>query len=459
MNPISFYSTNRSAPEVSFREALLRGQAPDRGLYLPDRIPVIPPEAWTHLAGASYGEVAEAIITPYVEGFVSTSELKEIIDAAYNFPVPLETAWPGRYILRLDRGPTLSFKDFAARLMARLMARAVQENNQELVILTATSGDTGGAVANAFFNLDNISVTVLFPRTEITARQRLQMTTLGGNIRAIEIDGKFDDCQRLVKDAFADPDLTDAPLTSANSINFGRLAPQAVYYAYTYTTLLAEHGPERASHIVFSVPCGNFGNICGGLIAHRMGMPVKIFIAATNENDEFPIYRETGVYNKIDPSRKCISSAMNVGHPSNLARIVDLYGGQLDHTGRMIRQADMAALKRKIQSVRVDDETSRRVMREAYKRHNILLEPHGSVSWHALDLLRGTGPGARNELHVSLETAHPAKFPEELRNVTGGDIPIPEALARLQEKPERYDRLPPRYEAFKTYLREEIVNG
>lgn len=458
---ITLQSTNGKAPAVSFREALLKGQAPDRGLYMPDHIPQLPPKTWADLAGASYTTVARTLITPFMAGFLDDKTLPALLEKAYDFPVPLEEAWPNRYVLRLDRGPTLSFKDFAARLMAQFMAHAIRHADHGLCILTATSGDTGGAVANAFLGLDRIQVVVLFPRAEITARQRLQMTTLGRNIRAIEVDGKFDDCQRMVKDAFADDSLQDLHLTSANSINFGRLLPQAVYYAYTYATLAEKHGPEAAGQIIFSVPCGNFGNILGGLMAFNMGMPVKAFIAATNENDEFPKYRETGDYQKIEPSRKCISSAMNVGHPSNLARLIHLYGGQLNHTGELSRQADLGALRKDILSISVDDETSRQVMRQAYQDHNLILEPHGSVSWHALNVLRGGSPNrgsadSADELQVSLETAHPAKFPEEVEAALGQAILVPEALARLQGLPESFDALPSDYPAFREYLTREL---
>ncbi len=451
--PVTLRSTNRTAPHATFREALLRGQAPDLGLYVPVRIPRLPPEFWRDMRGAPYADVARAIVLPFVEGFIAEGELEPLLASAYDFPVPIEDVRPGRCILHLDRGPTLSFKDFAARLMARLMARALADERGGLCVLAATSGDTGGAVASAFFGLPGIKVVVLFPLREITARQRIQMTTLGGNVAAVGVEGKFDDCQRMVKQAFADDDLRAMALTSANSINFGRLVPQAVYYAYAYLALAARH---PGAEVVFSVPSGNFGNLCGGVIARRMGMPVEVFVVGTNANDEFPRFLATGVYEKIEPSRVCISSAMNVGHPSNLARLVDFYGGWLDHAGVLKEPPDMDALRRDVQSVSVDDDATRLAMRAVHREHGIMLDPHGAVAWHALDALR---PRHADEIQVAIATAHPAKFPEEVEAAIGGPVPVPAALAALERRREEFAVLPPAYEDLKQFLREEVADG
>ena len=446
-------STNRAAPHATFREALLRGQAPDRGLYVPVEIPRLPPESWKNLRGAPYAEVARAVVMPFVAGFISEDELARMLAEAYDFPVPIEDVRPGRCVLRLDRGPTLSFKDFAARLMARLMARAL-EDGRRLRVLAATSGDTGGAVASAFLGVPGIEVVVLFPLAEVSARQRLQMTTLGGNVAAVAVEGKFDDCQRMVKQAFADDDLCDLALTSANSINFGRLVPQAVYYAYACLAIAARHPGAEA---VFSVPCGNFGNLCGGVIARRMGLPIKAFVAGTNANDEFPRFLATGAYAKIEPSRTCISSAMNVGHPSNLARLVDFYGGWLDHAGALREPPDLEALRRDVQSVSVDDDATRGAMRAAYRDHGVVLDPHGAVAWHALDVLRPRGGGG--EIQVVIATAHPAKFPEEVQAAIGAPVPAPETLAALERRREEFALLPPSYAELKKLLRAEAAHG
>ena len=253
--------------------------------------------------------------------------------------------------MRLDQGPTASFKDFAARLMGRLINYYLRLEKKQLLILTATSGDTGSAIANAFYGLDNIQVLVLFPEKEVTPRQRKQMTTLGGNVSIIAVDGKFDHCQALVKEAFSDPELGHLPMSSANSINIGRLVPQIVYYFYAHSRLRRQ--PDEQA--VFSVPSGNFGDMMGAVLAMRMGLPVKRLVIATNENDEFPRYVASGAYQAIEPSRNCISSAMNVGHPSNLARLIDLYGGRMDEKGVISAAADMERLRREIFAVSVDD--------------------------------------------------------------------------------------------------------
>ncbi len=336
MERIFFRSTNRQSEPVSFGEALLKGQAPDYGLYVPLKVPEFSLEKIKSFVAAPYYQVAFEIVKPFVYDEIPEQELFELCRQAYNFPVPLEKLDNNIYMLYLDRGPTASFKDFAARLMARMMNYLASKQKMNLTILVATSGDTGGAVADAFFDLANIEVFVLFPLNEITDRQRKQMTTLGKNIRAVAVKGTFDDCQALVKRAFNDPAFSGKNLTSANSINFGRLLPQSVYYFKAF----AEIGTDR---IVFSVPSGNFGNLMGGVFAREMGLPVRKFIVAVNENDEFPRFLETGIYSPVVPSRKCPSNAMNVGHPSNLARLIDLYGGwltdQRDENGSVIKKA------------------------------------------------------------------------------------------------------------------------
>jgi threonine synthase len=338
---ILFHSTNLMAPPVTFDQALLKGLAPDKGLFMPEFIPHMSKEEIAALSNMEYHEIAYEIISRFLHGVIPNDELKRIIKDAYDYDVPLEKVTDRKYVMRLDQGPTASFKDFAARMMGRLMQYYLKQNNRSLLILTATSGDTGSAIANAFYELDNINVAVLFPETEVTDRQRKQMTTLGKNVKIISIDGKFDDCQALVKEAFSDKDLDYLNLSSANSINIGRLVPQIVYYFYSYAKLRNDTDEE----IVFSVPSGNFGDMMGGVLAMKMGLPVKRFIIATNDNDEFPKYVRTGTYDKIVPSKNCISSAMNVGHPSNLARLVALYGGMMDETGKIFKPADMQMMR------------------------------------------------------------------------------------------------------------------
>ncbi|MDD4580632.1 MAG: threonine synthase, partial [Methanothrix sp.] len=348
--------------------------------------------------------------------------------------------------LRLDRGPTCSFKDFAARLMGRLIQHFLKEDGRSILNLTATSGDTGSAVAHAFFGLDNVKVVVLFPEKEVTERQRRQMTTLGKNVFPLSVEGKFDDCQALVKQAFVDSDLSALNLSSANSINIGRLLPQAVYYFFAQSRASA-----RGEDVVFSVPSGNFGDLMGGLLAMKMGLPAQRFVVATNENDEFPRFMQTGVYEPIRPSKNCISNAMNVGHPSNLARLFCLYGGQMDETGHVSKAPDMNAMRKDLYAVSVTDEETRRTIKEAYSKHKVLLEPHGAVAWAGL--LRYLKECGDYSPCISLETADPAKFPEEIVRTTGITPPLPPAMARLDELAEKYDRIDGQYASLKDYLK------
>ncbi|MCX6557394.1 MAG: threonine synthase [Candidatus Aminicenantes bacterium] len=446
--PILFYSTNRKAEAVPFRDALLKGQAPDRGLYMPERIPVLSTAEIESFVGLPYHKIADVVCGKFLHGQISGPELAALTKDAYDFPVPLELVEGRQFVMRLDQGPTASFKDFAARLMGRLIHHYLRQEKSKLLILTATSGDTGSAIANAFYGLDNIQVLVLFPEKEVTPRQRRQMTTLGKNVGVIAIDGKFDHCQALVKEAFSDPELGHLPLSSANSINIGRLVPQTVYYFYAYSRLCQQPG-ETA---VFSVPSGNFGDMMGAVLAMRMGLPVKRLVIATNENDEFPTYVASGVYQVIEPSRNCISSAMNVGHPSNLARLIDLYGGRMDERGRISSPADLERLRREIFALSVSDDETRRTIRVAYEQHGLLLEPHGAVGWAGLREYLRAEP-APGQLCISLETAHPAKFPEEIKAILGFDPPLPRSLEGLEGKKETFELMANDYPAFKKFLK------
>jgi threonine synthase len=445
MSKVMFFSTNGHPEKVDFRQALLRGQAPDKGLYLPERIPILPIEKIREFSKMSYPEIAYAVIKPYLGDLVTDKELMAMFQEAYNFEVPIEKVFDGKYILRLDRGPTCSFKDFAARFMGRMMQFFLRQEKSELAILTATSGDTGSAVANAFYGQENIRVVILFPENEVTERQRRQMTTLGENIYPVAIDGKFDDCQALVKQAFTDPELKELNLSSANSINIGRLIPQAVYYFYSYSRV-AKNG-EKA---VFSVPSGNFGDLMGGLIAFRMGLPVHKFVAATNENNEFPAFLSSGSYKSLRPSKNCISNAMNVGHPSNLARIVSLYGGQMDELGCIKRQPDMNAMRKDIFGVSISDEETRKTIREFYGKYKIILEPHGAVGWSGLmSYLSAEGD---EKLCISLETADPAKFPSEIVKAIGINPPVPAAISGLDKMTEKFETMDKDYAKLKEYI-------
>jgi len=449
---IRYYSTNRKSPEVSFRQALLKGIAPDGGLYMPDSFPLFTSKQLESFSSLKYYELAFLVLNKLIGNEINDQDLMNLCRDAYNFDVPLEKICHRKYILRLDQGPTASFKDFAARMMSRLMQHYLSVNNKYLTILTATSGDTGSAVANAFYGLRNINVIIIFPAGEVTIMQRKQMTTLDKNIKVIAIDGKFDDCQKLVKMAFMDPALSSLSLSSANSINIGRLLPQSVYYFYSWSRLSV----GVSDTAIFSVPSGNFGNLMGGLIAQQMGLPVKQFIVSTNENNEVPEFLGTGNYHPISPSKNCISSAMNVGHPSNLARIVALYGGMMDETGNIIKEPDMKMMRQDLFGVSISDEVARNTIADTYFKNGILLEPHGAIAWGGVKEYSGVkGLKEAKQLFISLETAHPAKFPEELIKIINVDPAPPQSLLGIENKPESYLTIENDY----TMLKKFIINN
>jgi threonine synthase len=348
--------------------------------------------------------------------------------------------------MRLDQGPTASFKDFAAQMMARMFGRFLREDGRQVTILTATSGDTGAAVAHAFHKIPGVRVIVLFPIAEVSESQRKLMTSLRDNIRTVAIDGKFDDCQAMVKRAFSDPALKHIPLSSANSINIGRLLPQSVYYFYAASRLTKPGEP-----IVFSVPSGNFGDMMGAVVAREMGLPVKKIIASVNDNDAFPKFLGSGRYEKISPSRNSVSNAMNVGHASNLARLVTIYGGQMDETGKILRQPNLDAMRRDIFSSSISDERTRAALKNFWDKYQLLLEPHGAVAWQGF--LDWTAIEPLGDLPaVILETANPAKFPEEIQKMMSWEPDVPANMAASLKLPEDFDRMGADYEKFRDYL-------
>jgi threonine synthase len=455
---LKYYSTNRHLDNlpgitpfresVTFREALLMGQAPDEGLFMPEQIPVLPIETFKALRGAPYTDTAMAVAEVFLENEISAGELRQIIDDAYDYPVPLENVFARKYILRLDQGPTASFKDFAARMMARLMS-VFREKGKRLNILVATSGDTGSAVGEAFRGVDGIDVTILYPRDEVSARQKKQLDSIGQNVQAVSVDGKFDDCQNLVKQAFSDPVLAGFNLTSANSINFGRILPQIIYYVFAWAQLAREAEP-----VLFSVPSGNFGDALGCEYARRMGLPVGKLVMPTNENDEFPRFLKTGIYEKISPSRACISNAMNVGHPSNLARFFDLYGGTVDRAGFVHRIPDVREMNQNIYSVSISDRETKKTIKRVYDQYRVLLEPHGAVGWRGLEVyleLFGDSPFC-----ICLETAHPAKFPDEIHELTGITPDLPKSLKDIDERSGYPVFLSTNYGELRAYLKKHL---
>jgi threonine synthase len=443
---VRFHSTNHQDLDRSLAHALLHGQAADKGLFMPEPIPQFSPSDWRRMAQCSYPELAYEVLSRYVDDEFSAEELLGLCHSAYDYPVPLENVHHRRWVMRLDQGPTASFKDFAARMMGRMLGRLVKPGEQPLVILTATSGDTGSAVAQAFAGVPNIHVVVLFPVDEVSDRQRKQMTTIGGNVRTIGVRGKFDDCQAMVKRAFTDPVVSGIRFSSANSINIGRLLPQSVYTIHAWLRLADVEAGER---IVVSVPSGNFGNLCGSLLAKHGGLPVERFVVSTNANDEVPIFFETADYHKIEPSRVCISNAMNVGHPSNLARLVALYGGHIDEVGRLLKVPDMEALRRDMWATSVSDAQTRATIERTWKEHGVMLEPHGAVGWAGLERYFAAGLAPKDALAVSMETAHPAKFPDEIRALCGVEPELPPSLARIEQLTESYPTIDVDYETFR----------
>ncbi len=447
---IQYYSTNKKVPRASLKDALLTGQAPDKGLYMPEEIPHIPIEEIISYRDEPYFEIAYSVLKRFTPSVIPDDKLSQLCQECYNYDVPLEKIYDRNYLMRLDQGPTASFKDFAARMMARMMRYFLEQDRSELVILTATSGDTGSAVAHAFHNVERISMVVLFPKTEVSDRQRKQMTTLGGNVTVISVEGKFDDCQAMVKQAFTDPDLRKIRFSSANSINIGRLLPQSVYYIYAYARL-----QEKKEPVLFSIPSGNFGDMMGGLIAWRMGLPVSQYVIATNANDEFPIFMKTDEYKKVVPSRVCISNAMNVGHPSNLARVIALYSGMMDESGNISVKPDMERMRKEMFAVSINDDETRKTIKETYEKYKTLLEPHGAVAWAGLMQYRKTNE--KPDLAISIETAHPAKFPEEITKITGIEPELPPSLQDLDKKKENYLSIAKGYDTFKKILADKFT--
>jgi len=427
-----FHSTNKNTEDVDFKTAIIRGQALDKGLYMLNEIPKLTEDQIYSFKEFSFDEIGLTVISKIVGDIIPEEDLRFILKRALNFAVPVEKVGENNYQCYLDQGPTASFKDFGARTLARIMEYFLDIEDSNAVILTATSGDTGGAVAQAFYEMKRIKVVVLYPENEISDLQRKQMTTLGKNVTAIGIQGKFDDCQRLVKTAFADPDLSYIGLSSANSINFGRLMPQTLYYFYSYSRIIE----KKSEKVIFSVPSGNFGNLMGGLIAFNMGLPVRKFISAVNENDEFPRFLETGVYEKVEPSKYCISNAMNVGHPSNFARLIELYNGQIDEQGIMHKEPKLEKIKDDIISYSIDNAQTRETIIEFHKKYKKIIEPHGAVGWAALQIYRTNYPEDNKFKAINFETADPAKFPEEIISLINYTPKMPKSLSIIQVKEE-----------------------
>ncbi|MCC3156006.1 threonine synthase [Hymenobacter sp. 15J16-1T3B] len=431
-----FYSTNNRALRVPFREALFTSQPADRGLYLPVDIPRLPAAFWAQLPDLSFAQIAYELAHALLPDALPPEELRRIVDEAIDFPAPVVALAADTYVLELFHGPSLAFKDFGARFMSRLMSYFLaQEGGRPLDVLVATSGDTGGAVALGFLGVPGVRVTILYPRGKVSPIQRQQLTTNGQNIRALEVAGTFDDCQALVKQAFADAELNQHfRLTSANSINIARLIPQAFYYVHAYAQLLRQGHRD----VVFSVPSGNFGNLGAGVLAWRLGLPVRQFLAATNANDTVPAFLRTGQY-QPKPSVATLSNAMDVGNPSNWVRITELL------------RADPTALSGLITGYSYSDDDTRAAIRRVFDEHGYVLCPHTTIAWRAWQQWRQVHP-QEAVVGVFLATAHPCKFPDVFPADIAARIPLPAAAAALAGRPEQRTALPAEFAAFKTWL-------
>lgn len=409
-----YHSTNNPSYRVDLKEAILRSLPPDNGLYMPDALPVLGEDFWKIWRYLSFQEIGIAVADAFFGTDVPAADLTEIVEGTLAFDAPLVTLGPGDHVLELFHGPTLAFKDFGARFMARLMAWLTRGDERLLTVLVATSGDTGGAVASAFHNVPGTRVVILYPKGKVSGLQEKQLTALGGNITALEVDGSFDDCQALVKSAFLDRELSERlNLTSANSINLARLVPQSFYYIHAARQL-----PEGVKP-VFVVPSGNFGNLTAGLLAMQLGLPVDHFIAATNRNDVVPEFLRTGEY-APRPSVATISNAMDVGTPSNFVRMQALFGGSWDQ------------MKSKVSGMWFNDDQTRAAVREVKSIYNYEIDPHGAIGWLAARAWRASHPCSAT---VTLETAHPAKFPDVMDAELGaGAVEVPERLAILANR-------------------------
>ena len=433
---MKYYSTNKKAPLASLHEAVVKGLAPDKGLYMPEKIKKLPQDFFDNIENMSFQEIAYRVADCFFGEDVDAESLKKIVYDTLAFDVPAVKVEENIYSLELFHGPTLAFKDVGARFMARLLQYFVKkEGLNKINVLVATSGDTGSAVANGFLGVDGIHVYVLYPKGKVSKIQESQFTTLGKNITALEVDGVFDDCQALVKNAFMDEELNQhMKLTSANSINVARFLPQAFYYFYAYAQLKKLGITDK---IVVCVPSGNFGNICAGIFGYFTGLPIHRFIAANNANDIFFKYLQTGKY-EPKPSRQTLANAMDVGDPSNFARIYDLFDG--DHNKITVL----------ISGATYTDEQIRETMKQCYTSTGYILDPHGTCGYRALK--EGLKSG---ETGIFLETAHPAKFKEKVDDIICGDVEIPERLAAFMKGTKQSVAMPNDFAQFKAFLMKE----
>jgi threonine synthase len=427
-----YFSTNHNSPIVDFKEATINGQAPDKGLYFPQTIPVLSENFIKNIETCSDEAIAFEVIKPYVGSTIHATKLKQIVEETINFPLPLIPVNAAVFSLELFHGPTLAFKDVGARFMSRCLGFFVKNQPKKVTVLVATSGDTGGAVASGFYDVPNVDVIILYPSGKVSTVQEKQLTTLGKNIHALEVKGNFDDCQQMVKDIFSRAaDFKNLFLTSANSINVARWLPQQFYYFLAYKQWADKNNPP-----VIAVPSGNFGNICAGILANASGLPVKHFIAACNANDVVPHFFETGLY-ETKKTVATISNAMDVGNPSNFVRILEIFDQQI--TG----------LKKLVSAVSVSDDKTKATLKKVYEECNYLLDPHGAVGYYALEKYLQLHPAQKG---IVIETAHPVKFFDVVEPIIGKTVPIPEAIQEQLKLPKQSLLIENNAEALREFL-------
>ncbi|PVD53763.1 threonine synthase [Terrimonas sp.] len=408
---MKYYSLNNQSPEVSFKEATIKGQAPDKGLYFPKSLPKLDKNWFDDIAGKTNEEIAFDVIQPYAGEDIPEADLRRIVKETIDFPIPLVKVTDNIYSLELFHGPTLAFKDVGARFMSRCLGYFAKKESEKVTVLVATSGDTGGAVANGFYDVDGVDVVILYPSGKVSSVQEKQLTTLGKNITAIEVKGTFDDCQQMVKQAFADTSLTSEKfLTSANSINVARWLPQQFYYFFAY-----KQWQQKDALPVICVPSGNFGNICAGMLAHISGLPVQHFIAACNANNVVPRFLDNGNY-EVRPAVATLSNAMDVGNPSNFVRVLELFNN------------NFISLKKILSGYTITDEETKATLKQVKKETGYLPDPHGAVGYLALQRYLEEHPGEKG---IFLETAHPVKFYDVVEPVINETVPIPDAIQQI----------------------------
>ena len=429
---MNYYSLNRQSPNVNFKEATILGQAPDKGLYFPESIPVLPKSFFSDIEQMSNEEMAFKVIAPFVGNVMPENVLQQIVNETINFPIPIVPVSDNIFALEMFHGKTLAFKDVGARFMSRCLGYFVKDNNKKVTVLVATSGDTGGAVADGFYDVEGVQVVILYPSGKVSSVQEKQLTTLGKNIFAIEVNGTFDDCQQMVKQAFNDESLMqEIFLTSANSINVARWLPQQFFYYLAY-----KQWKDKSLPPVVSVPSGNFGNICAGILAYKSGLPINHFIAACNANDVIPKFMETKAY-QPQQAVATISNAMDVGNPSNFVRILEMFDGNVD------------LLSTVFSAVRVTDEETKLAIKEIDSSKGYLMDPHGAVGYIALKNYLKNQPGLSG---IFAETAHPIKFYDVVEEIIHRKIPLPDAIQSLMQHEKKSIEIEADYDVLKSYL-------